>query len=136
MRMPGTIPAANNRPMETSAILPYKTSPIPGGIIVVMSALLPMTAAENPPEYPCLIMPGPSMRESMVASPIAELVIPPSDAAITMLLCAIPPRICPVIIDASFMTRSVRPVSLSRLPAKTNNGMASRRKFWVWESTC
>ncbi len=136
MRMPGTIPAANNRPMETSAMLPYKTSPIPGGIIVVMSELQPMTAAENPPEYPCLIMPGPRMRESMVASPIAELVIPPSDAAITMLLCAIPPRICPVRIDASFMTRSVRPVSLSRLPAKTNNGIASRRKFCVWESTC
>jgi len=81
-------------------------------------------------------MPGPRIRESMVASPIAELVIPPSEAAITMLLCAVPPRICPVRTEASLMTRSVRPVSLSRLPARTNNGMASSRKFCVWESTC
>jgi len=74
-------------------------------------------------------MPGPNTRESIAASPIAELVIPPSDAAITMLLCAIPARICPVRTDASFMTRSVIPVSLSKLPAKMNNGMASRRNF-------
>ena len=79
---------------------------------------------------------GPRIRESMVASPIAELVIPPSDAAITMLLCAVPPRMCPVRTAASFITRSVRPVSLSRLPARTNRGMASSRKFWVWDNTC
>ena len=98
--------------------------------------LHPMTAAENPPEYPLFIMLGPNMRESMAASPIAELVIPPSDAANTMLLWAVPARICPVRTDASFMTRSVIPDSLSKLPAKMNKGIASRRKFWVWESTC
>ena len=60
--------------------------------MVVINALQPITAAENPPEYPLLIMPGPSTRESMAASPIAELVIPPSDAAMIMLLCAVPAR--------------------------------------------
>jgi len=79
---------------------------------------------------------GPNIRESMAASPIAELVNPAQDAAITMLLCAVPARICPVRTDASFITRSVIPVSLSKLPAKMNNGIASRRKFCVWESTC
>ena len=133
--MPGIIPAANSRPMETSPMLPYNTSPMPGGIMVVISALQPMTPAENPLEYPLSIMPGPSTRESMVASPIAELVIPPSDAASTMLLCATPARICPVITEASFITRSVMPVSFNRLPAKTNSGMASSRKLCVCEST-
>jgi len=47
---PGIIPAANSRPIDTSAILPYKTRPMPGGIIVVISELQPMTDAENPPE--------------------------------------------------------------------------------------
>src|SRR5665647_3555093 len=58
IRRPGTIPAAKSLPMDTSPILPYRISPMLGGIIVTIREEKLMTPAEKPLPYPLWIIPG------------------------------------------------------------------------------
>ena len=68
----------------------------------------------------------------MVASAMAEPVMPPIMAARTVLTWASPARRWPASTDESLISRWVMPDSLRRLPANMNSGMASRTKLCVW----
>ena len=68
----------------------------------------------------------------MVASAMAEPVMPPIMAARTVLTWARPARRWPASTDESRMSRWVMPDSLRRLPANMKRGMASSTKLCVW----
>jgi hypothetical protein len=56
INMPGMMPPANSRPIETWPIVPYRMKPIPGGMIGVISEPNDRMPAAKPRDMPRLTM--------------------------------------------------------------------------------
>lgn len=91
IRIPGRSPAMNRLPMEVSAIEPYTTKVMEGGIITPIAPEAAINAAEKEGEYPDLIMAGTRITPSAatVAGPDPEIAAKKQDTMTHTM--AIPP---------------------------------------------
>lgn len=117
--------------MEVSAIEPYTTKVMEGGIITPIAPEAAINAAEKEGEYPDLIMAGTRITPSAatVAGPDPEIAAKKQDTMTHTM--AIPPFRCPTQVSASLISFSEIPAFSIIFPAKMKNGIASNTNLLV-----
>ena len=133
IRIPGTQPAMNRRPMDTSPTVPKMIRPMLGGMVATIRPESPLMAAAQPLEYPKRSISGPRIRVSMAASAAAEPETPPISVLSRQETCPMLPHICPVQALQKRVSRLVIPQEFIRLPARIKSGIASMVKLWEVE---